>query len=392
MEVWIDKFITGFLASGLLSLNVMGCVQTTDEVYSQQGETWSECEGFFYDNKAMVGYCLKNFKNKTVYMMLDSTCFITEDYVTSEKNNTLKDIDSGFLHATSYKNKVIAICLNGVYSTEDFITWETISAIEETSFTDRGSACGAWKNKDALYIKSGSSLYITTDFENWTKKILSSSDGSVYITDNYLRIFSPTSENINVIDFNLNLSVETNPIASLSYSQNSRIAVNGNSIVAYSNRGLTIYSEDMSDSTEYSYFIGGSMFGQTLLYEDYIYYFYIELRNLETFAKLKRFKIDNPTEVYTYDFEIPFSSGSAYILQNDGVITAGTQEGDGGTVYASFNNGISFKKIQEVENIRYQVPVIFDRKNNVYTLPGSLIVNGYQIGNKLFVLRGCEAE
>ena len=46
-EMWSDKLITKFLASGLLALNLIGCVQTTDGVYSRQGEDWNESVNFF---------------------------------------------------------------------------------------------------------------------------------------------------------------------------------------------------------------------------------------------------------------------------------------------------------------------------------------------------------
>ena len=48
--MWSDKLITKFLASGLLALNLIGCVQTTDGVYSRQGEDWNESVNFFDNN------------------------------------------------------------------------------------------------------------------------------------------------------------------------------------------------------------------------------------------------------------------------------------------------------------------------------------------------------
>ena len=154
------------MASGLLALNLIGCVQTTDGVYSRQGEDWNESVNFF-DNNAYRITSLMTEKVGGYYAFIDTwgEIFLTEDFKTSTKSPALKN-------SLSRVDSVLATAI-----------WKqgTLKAIvvtsEENYYTN--AKCGTWRTPGAFFIKKDLDFWITKNFDTtWTHLTLSFGQGT----------------------------------------------------------------------------------------------------------------------------------------------------------------------------------------------------------------------
>lgn len=375
-EMWSDKLITKFLASGLLALNLIGCVQTTDGVYSRQGEDWNESVNFF-DNNAYRITSLMAGKVGGYYAFIDTwgEIFLTEDFKTSTKSlalkNSLSRVDSVLATAIWKQGtlKAIVVTSEENYYTEDYLTWNSISGITPVENVDyyTNAKCGNWRTPGAFFIKKNSDFWITKNFDTtWTHLTLPF-DGNVYVTDNNIIIGSAGSDNLILIDSSFNLSSVPNILKTASYGNNHYMNVYDNRLFGFGTNGICFADENFESLQENAFITPiPQMWASMEFYNGRIFFFSSD-------GELKYIDVQNPSEFKSCNLTIPFGQGanSLNVVESAGVISAYNYS-QPNSLFISFDGGNSFKKVEKLDS-NYNFGTVFSIETlNLY---GTL---GYQ--------------
>ena len=190
-EMWKDKLITRTLLSGLLALNIMSCVQTTDAVYSEAG---SFIEKTNWDESKRPLLILA-FPLNGKYGIIDSNNTL---YTTSDFKNYNSGIDlrsqigsSDVKGSIKFGNQYFLRQSSSLYKTNDFQNYtqvftgqqiSSVNKIENESVKMMFFYCGREKK-----------VHYSADATNWDA--FTWEHGSIYTTDNcILSAFSATTE------------------------------------------------------------------------------------------------------------------------------------------------------------------------------------------------------
>lgn len=386
-EMWSDKLITKFLASGLLALNLIGCVQATDSVYSRQGEGWKESVDFFKDEINIVTNVVGS-KVGGYYAVMDQRgfCYLTEDFISSTKSLSLSNKfyhNESLLDAGVYKKeKIVVITTHNVYYTEDYNEWNVIQDISKATENEIVD-CGNWKTPALFYIKLDKSLYITSDFNSW-QEITLPFDGDVYITNKYLIIGRPSSDNLILIDNSLQVLTVANVFKTSTYGGNFFIGVNDNTLFAFGGNGISFANEDLTQIQEVSYAPISTVWNDICFYNNRIFFI-----TTEGFcSRLCYIDLNSPSEIIPTDCIYNLSEGAAayHVTETKGVISVfNTASPD--LLYISFDGGNSFKTVECTDSYRFAGGVFYIEEMGIY----ALIKRDYQWNHKLYTTKGREA-
>ena len=369
-EMWSDKLITKFLAGGLLALNLIGCVKTTDGVYSKQGEDWKESSDFFDDNAYRITTLMAgNIGGYYAFIDTWGTVFLTKDFKTSTKSlalkNTISRVDSVLATAIWKQDslKAIVVTTEGNYYTEDYITWNSISGISPIEGVDyyTNAKCGNWKTPGAFWIKKNTDLWITKSFDATWSHLSLPFDGSVYVTDNNLIIGSISSDNLILIDSAFNLSTVPNILKTASYGRNYYINIYDNKLFAFGQNGFCIANENLTEIQTTAFTTPIPQTWDSMeFYNNRIFFF-------TTNGELNYLDLQDLSEFKSCNCTIPFGQGanSLVVVESKGIISAYNYS-QSDTLYISFDGGNSFKKVENLDGNYNFGTVFFIEELNIY--------------------------
>ncbi len=194
-EMWSDKLVTKFLAGGLLALNLMGCVQTTDAVYSKVGEsnTWKEVDLDGSDTSPIYSVSGDSINGLFAVIKYDGSIFITKDFESYTRSNSLKNmltdenlVDVAVVHGS---NQTCLILTNKkLFKTHDYQTFQNISPWQSAAST--GNIINFWRKKNTLFVCRNNVLFLTSandeNFSQWQTVSLSESPSEILCVDDCL--------------------------------------------------------------------------------------------------------------------------------------------------------------------------------------------------------------
>ena len=348
-EMWSDKLITKILASGLLALNVTGCVQTTEEVYSRVGEDWKSTFSLTMTDNYVYNLVADPFFDKFLIFCYDGTFYETEDFTSVIQNNSLKTSLGNLSTKNFMKDCCItivnnqpyafAIGSNQVFMSSDLNTWNEISYITQNTGNSSYCSHGFWKAKGVFCIKQGNKLFLTNDFSTWSHITLSNSviQGSLYFTNDYIVVIAPNTTDCNLIDLSLSLESKISPFSESWYIyqvDNNLYSIASDGLYeANSNLSLSsrVVSWELPDSVSsiFAYYRGRIYFGNVKTSPSYKFEIkYIDLENNGIF-------VDTGFSVT--------DSGTPYIRAFKDVLTFFKYD-DGNSAYIS-TDGLNFKAV-----------------------------------------------
>ena len=235
VDMWTDMFKTKMLASGLLSLMVTGCVQTTDEIYSKTCEYFEETNvKDLLDVENSEQLVAINLSETKPILMTSEARFYTSnnnlDYTINESLRT-SIIRDGKTINNFYGNNVFVfggydgynyvITPAGMYKgTKDLNTW-TLSYNTTTTFKAIGWSSPKFTLFFDNYTNSTTSLHILNQNGSFTHKSLSIDNHKEFaVNDDYL-VWNINSAQLSFMNKNCEISTKANPIVTLGFITNS---------------------------------------------------------------------------------------------------------------------------------------------------------------------------
>ena len=192
-EMWSDKLITKILASGILALSVMGCVQATDGVYSgvYLQKTNIEQKNIRY----LIGSPIGEWVGGVVVQDgTDGVFYMTKNWLYYEEVYTIND----FIECQIFKDFLYIITKTKLYKTKDFSTVTQVSSIGYSG--QYYNKITSWqKNGLLLVLTINNKIYYSQDGENWNSlETTTALTFGVVINDyrmvNYLSAMNPNLE------------------------------------------------------------------------------------------------------------------------------------------------------------------------------------------------------
>ena len=308
-EVWKDNFVTKLLTSGLLALNLMGCIQTTDEVYSKLGESWTESKFesdiSYYGIGTPVAGKYADFTN-------DATIYLTKDYLNFETSTALSakmaevgDTPVGIKGVFGYNNRCYAIGNTKLYYTEDWNTWKVESSVNVGSRISNGYWITGQKyifrSDNKLYWCDNTNIWHNLNLPNFISDTVST---SLLFSNEKLIVLAQSCENMVAV----NLEMETQTIENIFYGKGQVFQID-NSFFVFSANSLYEASLDFSTITLIANYELGSVWVDMVVFQNRIYF----CNRSGSSEVLKYIEIANPSVIKETNAVIPWHVGGSRI-------------------------------------------------------------------------------
>ena len=333
-EMWSDKLITKILASGILALSVMGCVQATEGVYSHIGEALEETNVKQQNIKVVINSSVADYKGGVISVSNNSSSFyMTKDWKNYTNVYTLNDT---VIAAKRYRDNIYILTKSKLYKTSDVENFSEVTSIPYQGV--EYNSINRWvKNQLLLITTKGNIIYYSQDGVNWSQA--QGTNNFTYdlcITDDrIINLSSVITETLEYYIFNGTFLVKneiSNPFKwSNIYAHPRLVNTNDNSYIfvapVFDELGsiISAYTVSLNSSLENKtlLFGTGTVSGFNVLGVNGKYMIYSLIQNL-THTVWRRDLINNITELMIVEEQVTLEGGAV--------------SGDFGYVYFCDNN------------------------------------------------------
>ena len=385
-EMWSDKLITKILASGILALSVMGCVQATEGVYSGVEKYWQEtnfsevAEKNNNNNFGIVGivdlkrYGIEDTYDFPFYILTNSNkVYGSKDLINYEYiNETPARPKTGKV----INNKVYILTDGGLYHTDDFINYNRLINDGDVN------RIYYWVNKNKIVVTTSDNIVYVSDNDGVTwRSVAENLENDIYFNNEIALIGLKNSQSKKTTDF-VNFTNINNPFT-CAYDVN----VQDNSFIGFDvvARKIKIITDTNNLTTE----ILGNIEGDCQLLS-------VRFENNKILYKSTNYNTEE-NELWEFDIKTKNSkklyssmSNYGYSIQNGLYFLATVYELKKSKDYGETWEKVSIsKEIESATNITIPT-LVYMTSENLYLIEAGWYKAG-QTGCNLYISRGREA-